>query len=85
MEWQFTPDGIYASNKGRYSIVKVEKNFFRIHIIDNFNKAEFDTNIFFETPNSIWAPINSAGALSNSREYFRRITPTPKQCVMPKK
>ena len=94
MEWQFTPDGIYASNmptyknaktKGRYSIVKVEKNFFRIHIIDNFNKEEFDTNIFFETPNSIWAPINSAGALSNSREYFRRITPTPKQCVMPKK
>lgn len=94
MEWQFTPDGIYASNmptyknaktKGRYSIVKVEKNFFRIHIINNFNKEEFDTNIFFETPNSIWTPINSAGALNNSREYFRRITPIPKQCVMPKK
>ncbi|MBQ9600645.1 MAG: hypothetical protein IJR46_01375 [Neisseriaceae bacterium] len=88
MEWQFTPDGVFTTNmpiyknaktKGRYSIVKVEKNFFHIHGIDDLNKEGSNMNIFFETPNIIWVKIRLG------REYFRRITPIPKQCVMPKK
>ena len=87
LECQFTPDGVFTSDykgtktKVRYSIVNIEKNFFRIRLTDELNKDESYVNIFFETPNRIWIPMS----LNNTREYFRRITPIPKQCVMPKK
>ncbi|MBR6026138.1 MAG: hypothetical protein IK065_00870 [Neisseriaceae bacterium] len=70
-----------------YQIVQTGRNFLVIKTDeeDDLTGQKYYT-FFFENPNSYYVQVLHRHLLnetSTSREYFRRITPTPKECVMP--
>ena len=94
-EWVFNPDGTGYSyippnyyQFGNYKIIKSGRNFLLIQ-----SEYEYEQTIkkgvrylFFENPNllCVGAGIPKSKLFdTTNREYFRRITPTPKECVMP--
>lgn len=95
-EQTYNPDGTgfvhtyifeEKKEKARYKIIRAGKNFFVVAGWldgEKFDEENYNV-IFFENPNSFYVKIETNARLfqdKNSREYFRRITPTPKECVM---
>ena len=95
MEWTFNPDGTahsYMSSNppewqrksGKYKIIQSGKNFLLTRSYDEEKQEYRFMTYFFENPNLLWVRIGNPKLFSrNNREYFRRMTPTPKECVMP--
>lgn len=96
IEQTYNPDGTgfvhtyifeEKKEKARYKIIRAGKNFFVVAGWldgEKFDEENYNV-IFFENPNSFYVKIEPTARLfqdKNSREYFRRITPTPKECVM---
>ena len=81
-------NGLISSEmKNPYKIVQTGRNFLVIKSKekDDLTGQRYHT-FFFENPDSYYVQMPHRHLLnetSTSREYFRRITPTPKECVMP--
>ena len=84
----FNENGLISSKmKNPYKIIQTGRNFLVIQLNekDDLTGQKYYT-FFFENPNSYYVQMLHRHLLnetSTSREYFRRITPTPKACVMP--
>lgn len=81
-------NGLISSEmKNPYKIVQTGRNFLVIKSKekDDLTGQRYHT-FFFENPDSYYVQMLHRHLLnetSTGREYFRRITPTPKECVMP--
>ena len=81
-------NGLISSEmKNPYKIAQTGRNFLLIKVDeeDALTGQKYYT-FFFENPDSYYAQMLHRHLLnetSTSREYFRSITPTPKECVMP--